>query len=444
MHRETTSHGRNRLRLIILLAIATGLVACSRNKPFQINLMPAPEVYDEEFNPFTDTSPIDDLPYQGILYATDRMPADENSKDSFYTSGRGGFLRLGVARVKLARGEISWEEARRISILKNRSEKYPIHVSGVEEFGGLDRTMTPFLPPDAYGDDVHAPAEKFAKAVNQRLATSKRKDVYIYVHGYKVVFENPVLVATELWHYLGYDGVFVAYSWPATPSTWAYLKDSETAAGFARNLRIFMQYLAEETFAEQIHVVGYSAGTRLVARTFEQLALMHHDRTPTKIREDLRLGNLILIGSDVDREIVGSYIADGMLEVPRHMTVYLSEQDKALGLSSYLTRRERLGQMWTNMPGYLAEYFHAKEADVSIINVTEAEAGTTGNGHGYFRQSPWASSDMLVTLMYDLAPGERGLVQNKETAIWTFPPDYIARLRAALSLVNPDLKLSSE
>ena len=114
------------------------------------------------------------------------------------------------------------------------------------------------------GEDPRQPARRFADSVNAKLAVSKRKHVFVYVHGYKVTFENPVLVATELWHYLGYDGVFIAYAWPSTPSKWAYLKDTETAAGYARNLRIFLDYLADETDAEQIHVVGYSAGHGLL------------------------------------------------------------------------------------------------------------------------------------------------------------------------------------
>ena len=52
-----------------------------------------------------------------------------------------------------------------------------------------------------------------------------------------------------------------------------------------------------------------------------------------------------------------------------------------------------------------------------------------GNGHGYFRQSPWASSDILATLAYDLQPADRGLVRATDSPIWTFPTDYIERLR---------------
>ena len=426
----------------LVLSLALLLGACAGTTPYEIDLMPAPDVYEVDvIDPLADATPLSDLPYNGVLYATDRLPSDKGAKEHFYLNARGHVVRLGVCQVEVARADISWEEARRISLLKNRTDKYPIRVSGVDEYGVLDRSATDFTEPDTLGEDPHAAAATFAAAVNAKLAQSKRKHVYVYVHGYKVVFENPVLVATELWHFLGYDGVFVAYAWPSTPSRWAYAKDTETAVGYARNLRIFLEYLADETEAEQIHVIGYSAGTRLVARAFEQLALMNHERTREEIHDDLRIGHLILVGSDVDRQVFGVYIAEGLLKVPQHVSIYMSEQDKALNVARFLTGQERLGQMWAaGAPSQsVADYLHESEAEISTINVTSAEGSTSGNGHGYFRKSPWASSDILVTLAYDLPPAERGLVREAGSPVWTFPPDYIQRLRAALFKASPEL-----
>jgi esterase/lipase superfamily enzyme len=432
--------------LIALVCLLLMVSACAGNKPYTIELMPSPDVYDDgAIDPFTDTGSVKVLPYNRILYATDRRPADESDKSLFYRNERGGVLRLGVARVKLARANITWEEARRISLAKNRSGKYPIRVSGVDEFGILDRSAASLAIPEQLGKDPHAAARAFADAINNKLENSKRKNIYVYTHGYKVIFENPVLVANELWHFLGYDGVFIAYAWPSTPSRWAYLRDIETAVGYARNLRIFLEYLAQETDAERIHVLGYSAGTQLVARTLEQMALMNHERDAEEIHTDLKIDQVILVGSDMDREVFGAYLADGLLKVPQHLSIYISEKDKALSLSRFLTRRERLGQMWSqDMNPAVAEYLHQNEADISIINVTEASQATAGNGHGYFRQSPWASSDILITLAYGLSPTERGLVRAEDSALWSFPADYIERLRAAIIKANPKLKQALE
>jgi esterase/lipase superfamily enzyme len=255
------------------------------------------------------------------------------------------------------------------------------------------------------------------------------------------VYENPVLVAAELWHFLGYKGAFIAYSWPSTPSKFAYIKDSDTSGGYSRNFRLLLEFIGEKTEAERIHVLGYSNGTRLVTRAMEQLALIHQGETATEINEKLRIRNVILVGSDLDRGVFTSYVADGLLNVSKHLTIYMSKNDKALGFSQFLTRRQRLGQMFGGAGGEmtssgrrtLVEY----RDQISIINVSDAEGAGTGNGHGYFRSSPWASSDVLMTLSYGLTPEQRGLVEQDDLPVYTFPPDYISRLWDAIEDVDP-------
>jgi esterase/lipase superfamily enzyme len=429
---------------LIALILLLGLAACASKKLYEINLMPAPDIYEEGvINPFTDTDPMENIPYSGILYATDRAVA--HGEDHFYLNERGQVLRLGVGEIELGIEGITWEEAKRISLLKNRTKKYPLRVTTVREFGILVDSFTVFTDPELKESSTRQTAKQYAAAINKKLATSQRKDIYIYVHGFKVVFENPLLVTAELWHFLGYDGTFIAYAWPATPSSLAYASDAETAAVSSRNLRIFLEYLARETEAERIHIIGYSAGTRVVLTALNQIALLYHDHSKTIIQEKLRIGHVILVGSDFDRRLFGAFVNEGLLKVPKTLTVYLSATDKALGISKWLFRRERLGQMWNDrtLPPVVDEYLRRTEALI-LIDVTDAESAAAGNGHAYFRKSPWASSDILMTLMYDLGPDERGLVYAPDLPIWTFPSDYIQRLRTALLEYNSDLRNDSK
>jgi len=407
--------------------------------------MPAPDVYgDGLLNPLPEYNPMDEIPYDGILYATDRRPAAAEDSEKYYVNDRGQIIRIGVAKVQLGKKTFGWEKAREISMLRSRTEKYPLKISSVDEWGVLGSSVPYWAdlelmsngnpPPDA--------SDRFAGAINAQLSRSKKKDVYIYVHGYKVVYENPVLVSAELWHFLGYEGVFIAYAWPSTPSKFAYIKDSDTSAGFSRNFRLLLEFVAEHTDAERIHIVGYSNGTRLVCRAMEQLALLNDELMPEEIHAKQRIGNVILVGSDLDRGVFASYVSDGLLNVPQRLSVYMSQYDKALGVSQFLTRRERLGQMWGGKGGEITP--QARKAlsmfreQLSVINVSEAEGASTGNGHGYFRHSPWASSDVLMTLYYGLTPGERGLVKQDDLPVYTFPPDYISRLWDAIEEVDPE------
>ncbi len=431
-------------RTAIVFTVTTLLSACASAPVDQIELMPAPDVYgDGLLNPLPESNPFDRIPYDGILFATDRSPATEDDPEQYYRNDRGQVVRLGLAEIQFGKKEFTWEFARHISMLKSRSEEYPIKISNVDEWGIMGSTIPYWFDVSLISEDERPPdaTDRFADAINAQLAASRKKHVYIYVHGYKVGFENPVLVSAELWHFLAYDGAFIAYAWPSTPSRFAYIKDSDTAAGYARNLRLLLQFVAENTDAEEIHVIGYSNGTRLVLRAIEQLALIHEGESADEIWEQLRLRNVILVGSDLDRGVFGSYMADGILNVSKHLSIYMSPHDKALGVSQFLTRRQRLGQLWGGKGGEMHPLARRALIDyrdqLSFINVSAAEGSDTGNGHGYFRSSPWASSDVLMTLYYGLTPAQRGLVEQEDLPIYTFPSDYISRLWSAIEKVDP-------
>ena len=206
----------------------------------------------------------------------------------------------------------------------------------------------------------------------------------------------------------------------------------------ARKLRLFLTYLAEETQVEKIHIVGFSAGSRLVVRALSQLAFLNADETDDQIRKNVRIGNVIVVGGDISHEEFGAALADGLLRIPQRTTIYVSSADRALVWARRLFRRERLGQMWAeDLPQHAVDFLLANPS-LQFIDVTEAADSTTGNGHAYLRKSPWVSSDLLTLLAYDIGAAERGLEKEANLLVWTFPPDFIERLRQALTEINPD------
>ncbi|WP_163340571.1 alpha/beta hydrolase [Desulfopila sp. IMCC35008] len=244
-------------RYIILLSLVT-ITGCA-DAPYSINMMPSPEAYATGVvNPFSDTNPIDVAPWHGLLYVTDRVPNEGENLSDFYSDEPANLLRLGISHIGISgKKDILWDELHRISILKNRKEDYPLVVESIEEYGILDRSYYRYMDPSLVADDPEKVGKEFAGKINAKLSVSKNKGVYIYVHGYNTNFEDPVLVATELWHYLDYDGVFIAYSWPATNKGTAYFGDTEKAHWAGRHLRTFLRYLSDTTDAENIHVIAY-------------------------------------------------------------------------------------------------------------------------------------------------------------------------------------------
>jgi len=412
-------------RASALFAALALFTACGPKAYNEIELMPAPAIFaDGQLDPFDNVQEQDFATRTQLFYATDRRPSSAEDKNAFYNNERGFVLRTGIAEVAIDPPLGSWEAARDISLQPERDQAYALSVVSTQETGIMPYSATEYMDHPPSAADLTEAGKRFASQINGQLAQSSNKDVFIYIHGYNVDFAYATLVSKELQHYLGYQGAFISYNWTATPSRFAYFRDQESALATRRNLRLLVEFLSEETEARRIHLIGYSAGTRLAFDTAYHIALGASSQA--------KLGKLILIGSDLDRANFIQAIEDGLLDVVRDVTLYQSHTDGALAMSRLVFGRERVGQ--TVDPEEAAPAAQKRLAsfdNLHVIDVTDAEEGATGNGHWYFRASPWASSDLFLSLLSDKGPGARGLVRSPGQIAWRFPPDYIARLREA-------------
>lgn len=429
----------------LVFPIVCMLVSCSGNKTTTIDLMPAPAAYTDTGLSIDDRfldKKVSETNLKPIFYATDRAPAASGTLDSRpYSSERGGCVRLGRASVIPASENLTWADAWKVSLLKSDVKSFPIKVNKVDEFGILAKSLSPFskVSPDVR-DSAPAAARRYAREINQHFAKTNSRDIHIYVHGYRNVFENPVLATAEFWHFNGLKDVFIAYSWPATPKLLAYISDSETTHVSARSFRTFLRFLAEETKVRRINIIGYSAGSRLVTRALADLALEERHRSPASSRQRLKLGTVSILAGDVDRGVLGSYLNDGILDILEHLVVYQSKADRALLIPRLLTGANRSGESMKeeDLTREVRDYlFHHPK--LALVDVSAIDSARKGSGHSYLRGSPWVSSDLLLSLNHALGPKERGLVRSDQSPVWHFPPDYVTRLREILIKLDPTL-----
>ncbi len=414
-----------------ILGLGLAVVGCGEKSYNEISLMPAPTLYtDGALDPFSGEAPAELDSHTRLFYATDRRVATTEDKQPHYANDRGVALRVGTVAVAMDPPPKDWEDLRDITI-GGDSKGRSLSVSGSTEIGPL-----PFSSGDGNGaalaaQDTAAAAAEFTSAINNQLTKSGNQDVFIYVHGYNVDFEYPTLVAKELQHYLGYQGAFISYNWPATPNRFAYLRDLETANATRRNLRELVEFLSDETEARRIHLIGYSAGSRLVFEVAYQIALQNQERSTPRAR----LGQVILVGSDLDRLYFAQALADGLLQGMDRLSIYMSSSDAALNVSKVLFGQHRLGQIAAEdeMTSRVEQEL-ISESRLSLIDATDAPGADLGNGHWYFRSSPWASSDIFLTLLSGADPAARGLVRDDGKALWHFPQDYPERLSRAAAL----------
>lgn len=406
-------------------------------KPNQILIMPPPAVLnDKAYTPFIHNSRAKDKTRFPILYATNRLPASEENKEPYYLSQRGNTVQLGIAGIEVAEGGKTWDDITHLEESSARNKKKVLlEVVDVEEYGILDHSPTVFT--DRPKDDIKGQAnELFLSELRSQMEQTDSKDVFVFVHGYNVNFENPLLMTVQLWHYLGCKGSFISYGWPATTQGTAYLKDLDTASMSARELRIFLDFLAEQEEINQIHILGYSAGTRLVTQALYQKALQMTNVPEKEALAKTKLGTVILASSDMDRGLFGSYLRDGQLNILKKMYLYSSSKDMILGASQAIHFAPRMGQTIKESEINQKDRDAIKSNDkLRLIDVSHADQIISNGGHFYFLESPWVSNDVLLTLLTGAEPQDRGLVPHNSLPFWTFPTDYIKRCKEILDQV---------
>ncbi len=391
-----------RLLSILVLVLVGG---CQISGTYSVKAMPSPVIWPQTE---ATTNPEGQ---RAVWYVTDRASTPVESKNLF-SGERSNRLSVGSATTSVTERT------------KNKSEaKQRFEVSQHSSLGYLQSALPyGFLTgEDELSGDKKVDFE-FAEALEQQLEASDSKDIFIYVHGYRTLFENPILLASQLWKFMEYEGAFISFAWPSTPRSLAYFKDLETAQISGHNLRLLLEYLSANTNAERINIIGYSAGTRVVLTALHELALKYADESSRP-----RVGRVALVASDYDRSRWATSASIGLLDTVEHMNIYLSESDFALVVSRLLLGEARLGQLIREDLTPTIEAWLQNNDKLSFIDVSDAEKSTSGNGHDYFRRSPWASSDLILAIKYGIAPKDRGLVRAEGEIPWAFDRNYVTK-----------------
>ncbi len=414
----------------LLLIILFG-VLFFHNRPIELKqakLMSTPLVFRDNVSDPHRKLPRDiHPPFFEIFYATDRQPTDLSILTPlFYGNRRSLTLSPGRASVQFGDQHINWRQIEKQSFKKDRRFKIPLQIVKIEEQHKIGNASALLQQPP---ENQNRPPDKFIAAIKNRLSHSDTKSIYIFVPGFKVDFAYPVLVAAELWYYMGYPGAFIAYAWPSGQKLRDYLSDMETTAFTAQHFRMLLMYLAGETDIHNIHILSYSAGARIVSQALHELRLMTQGFSSAGLKKTVKINQVVFAAPDIDMMLFGARYRDGFEDIAQKITIYTNANDTALNWALRFFGWPRLGA-----PGEMGltpedlQPFNAF-AKTQIIDVAAAEDAASGNGHGYFIKSPWVSTDLLLTLKYKANPLERGLTNDKKKNIWAFPKDYPGKIR---------------
>jgi esterase/lipase superfamily enzyme len=371
-----------------------------------------------------------------ILYGTDREPNESRSPARrYYDERRSPSLAVGNVSVRLGK-DLSWDDLLRES-LDPKGRRVPLEITSVDERVRFPSSVT--LPVRAAnGELVEDPAFLSVRAaavqavrdeVSRRLATAERKDVFLYIHGVGNSFSDPMFRMAELWHFLGRPGVPAVYTWPAIKGGgllrgYTYARESSEFTVY--HLRQFLRAVASCPDVERIHILAHSRGTGVLLSVLSHLRLLYFD-DPERGQRELKLGNVILAAPDIDLSVAQQrFRPDRVYRIIDRMTIYVTPEDRALGIAEFLFRSlTRLGA--TTGEDLTPEQVEALRSDRLALDPIEVKVKQKGaHGHTYWIDNPAVLSDVILILRDDLPPGVgHGRPLNRaESGLWEIYDGY--------------------
>ena len=233
----------------------------------------------------------------------------------------------------------------------------------------------------------------------------------------------------ELWHFLGRPGVPVVYSWPAIKGGgplrgYTYARESSEFTVY--HLRQFILAAASCPDVERIHILAHSRGTGVALSALRDLRLIYTNDAQTAARV-LKLHNVILAAPDIDLQVAQQrFRPDQVHEIIDRTTIYVTPEDKALGLSELLfASAQRVGSLSdTDLTPEQTEAMLDDRIGFDGIDVKVKKKGA--HGHTYWIDNPAVFSDVILILRDDASPGRengRPLLRS-ESGLWELHDGY--------------------
>ncbi|MGF6177732.1 alpha/beta hydrolase [Ensifer sp. 4252] len=293
-----------------------------------------------------------------FLYITDRAPVIVSGNSLSYGSERAIFLSFGTVSIASGDNSSTSKSKRRVSAAFETG-RFPATPYGVvATANGLRRT------PQAVAAHEEAVALLQAEVAG-RLATAKRKEVVVFIHGYNNSFDDAALATAEICRSLQDEFVCVVMTWPAAGSGgsfFGYNIDRESGEFAVADFKKAIRIIARTTGVERLHLLAHSRGTDVLASVIQQLAIEAYV-SRSSLWQRFKIANAVFFAPDIDLDVASSklfaWISDpdlafGSKSAPSkllsqgatHLTVYSSPRDEALKASTLMSGSAlRLGQL---------------------------------------------------------------------------------------------------
>lgn len=240
--------------------------------------------------------------------------------------------------------------------------------------------------------------DTFHDELQKAIQASPKKSLLVIVWGYRDWFQSAALKTAYTAYALDINTPVLLFDWPGNQGDGfrGYLASQEMATKVAPDLGNLLKNIE----AENIWLMASSLGCQTVSDALVWLA-----DQPERIH---KLEHVILSAPDVSANTFNNKFADSIQKVSKHLTAYVSSNDRALLMSHWLNRDRRLGRLAEVKvpPENRTNEYQFEEAlellDLQLRNISVVDAtpiNSTRNLHHFFTDSPAFFDDLYQRLL---------------------------------------------
>jgi esterase/lipase superfamily enzyme len=251
--------------------------------------------------------------------------------------------------------------------------------------------------------DVLTP-NAFAEQARKHLSNSRRfaGQAFVFVHGYRVSFDDALYRAAQISHDLEFDGIPFVYSWPSVAGLTGYVLDRGRARDARDTLRQFIDLIAKESGATEVHLIAHSMGADPLLEVMRDIS-----RSEPRVARSgrPRFGEIILAA-----QITG---------LRRGLTLYASSNDRALSASRFTRLGEAPAGLVTNADPIVVP------GAADTIDISSLDTSFFGLNHSTFADREALLGDIRRLISSgERPPSTRGkevhLIQGTRGAYWRY------------------------
>jgi esterase/lipase superfamily enzyme len=240
-----------------------------------------------------------------------------------------------------------------------------------------------------------------------RVRRTPGRRVLIFVHGFNTRFEEAVYRFAQIVHDARVDVAPVLFTWPSGGNVTDYVYDRDSALYSRDALEVLLQALVNDPSVDSVSILAHSMGNYLVMESLRQMSIRDRGLSP-KIRD------VMMAAPDIDIDVFRRQIAEiDAGPRPAYFTLFLSRDDRALSISSFLARDStRLGALDPSQEPYRSIL---EQGRVQVVDLTKVDSTDFTN------HSKFASGEVVGAIGERLAQGQTlneakaGLVESLGT-----------------------------